>query len=405
MTMPSAAAAVIEALPRRYRAPSAETSARFRVRVDRTVRDVVVEGSACRVEKPSGVPLTEICTDLATWKAIDGGRLSGIEAFTARKLKVRGSIEGALAFEPLFERPARGGFVYSLEVVKVGRAGVSALVAGPEDGEPLLLLHGLGGTKASWLTVIPQLAETYRVYAVDIPGFGASSKPVGRYDAPWFAGRMFELADALGYDRFHVAGNSMGGRIAQEMAMRRPDRVQAIVCLCPATAFSYRPAVQLVRLLRPEFGMLVGRLPRARLSRELRLLFADPKRIDEAWYEAAIDDFLRIWRSPRARMAFFAAARNIYLDEPHGDGGFWARLKELDVDALYVFGDHDVLITPRFAAKVSRTLPGAGVEVWKDCGHVPQLEYPQRTAEAMLGFLGRATGRPVPGSSTAVRAP
>ena len=382
---------LIERLPARFKGRDPDlTRARFRLRVDRTIRDVVIDGDDCDVERPSGTPDVEICTDAATWREMDQGRLSGIEAFAGRRVVMRGSIEKSLYFEPMFTRPDRGALTYSMERVSLGGVSLSVLITGPQQADPLVLLHGLGATKASWLTVVPALARRYRVIAVDLPGFGASSKPFGRYDASWFADHVFALLDALRLERAFVAGNSMGGRIAMEMGMTRPDRISGIACLCPAAAFSHRRAVRLVRLLRPELGVTLAFVPRDRLKEQVKQLFADPSRLQETWYDAAIDDFRRVWRSPRARLAFFAALRNIYLDEPDGEAGFWARLAQMRCPALYIYGDSDVLISPRFATKIQAALPSAQVAVWDDCGHVPQIEYPERTAGSMIEFLGRA---------------
>lgn len=282
---------------------------------------------------------------------------------------------------------------YEMRDVAIGGGSISTLIAGREDREPVVLLHGLGATKASWLTVVPALSRRYRVLAIDLPGFGASSKPWGRYDAAWFSGQVFRLLDVLGYTSALVAGNSMGGKIATEMALLDPARVSAVACLCPATAFSQRPGLWLARALRPELGMLLGYLPRARLRHEMRRLFASPDAIEDVWYEAAIDDFAKTWRSPRARSAFFAAARKIYLEEPYGEGGFWNRFCLLEVPALFVFGEHDLLIRHEFAHKVTEHCPTAEVLVWPDCGHVPQIEHPDRCAETMLGFFDGATPR------------
>ncbi len=381
-------AGLIEGLPGRYLPHLAEIDARYRLRIDRTRRDVVVSAGECRIERVRGAADVEICTDSETWRAMDAGRLSGIEAFAERRLTVRGSIEKSLHFEPLFERPARGGMRYSLERVKAGRMSISTLFAGPEDAPPLLLIHGLGATKASWLTIVPALARRYRVIAIDLPGFGASTKPLARYDAPWFAERVFDFLDALGYSRVFLTGNSMGGRVAMEMALAEPYRVASIACLCPATPFNRRPLLWLARVTRPELGVIAGRLPRAYLIDSVRQMFFDPDLLEEDWYEAAIDDFLRTWRSPSSRMAFFAAARNIYLDEGSGETGFWGRLAQMSVPALYIYGKHDTLISHRFGQKIRKTIPHAEVKVWNDCGHVPQIEFPERTATALLRFFG-----------------
>jgi pimeloyl-ACP methyl ester carboxylesterase len=357
------------------------------------VRDVVVEDNVCDVVKANGVrPDVVIATDIDTWFEMDQGRVSGIEAFAERKLMVRGSIEKSLLFEPLFERPSAGALDYTVE--QVGRRGsrISALVAGSADAEPLVLLHGLGATKSSWLPVVPALARHHRVIAVDLPGFGASAKPRGRYDAPWFTDRILTLFDQLDVDRAFVAGNSMGGRIAMELGMRAPERVRAISCLCPSAAFSRRPALWLVKLLRPELAFAASRLPRGRIEEGLRQLFADPGRLEDEWFAAAVDDFLNIWKSPRARMAFSAAARHIYLEEPEGEQGFWTRLAAMETPALYIYGGRDVLISHRFGPLVRNALPSAQVQVWKDCGHVPQIEHPAKTVDTILGFFEQVAG-------------
>jgi pimeloyl-ACP methyl ester carboxylesterase len=355
------------------------------------VRDISITTGSCRVDSASGIPDVEVVTDADTYQQIDGGSLSGIEAFAQRRLVMRGSIEKSLYFEPLFERPAAGAMPYSLERIKAGRVRISTLSMGPAEAPPLVLLHGLGATKSSWLPVVPALARHYRVHAIDLPGFGRSSKPRARYDARWFSGHVFSLFDSLGIDSALVAGNSMGGRIAMEMGMAKPERVDAIACLCPAAAFSHRPALWLARLARPEFGFLASRLPRKRVKEGLRDLFARPSRVDESWFDAAVDDFLRIWKSPAARIAFFASLRHIYLEEPYGEVGFWTRLVQMNVPSLFFYGRKDPLITSHFAPKVAAALPRAKVITWSDCGHVPQIEFPDRTSDEMLGFFAYAT--------------
>ncbi len=199
---------------------------------------------------------------------------------------------------------------------------------------------------------------------------------------------MIEFLDVLGYQDAHLVGNSMGGRIAMEIGMLEPKKARSIACLCPATAFSHRPALWLVRLARPELGFLAPRIPRKQVLSGIKQLMADPDRLPDEWYGAAADDFLLTWKSPRARMAFLAAARNIYLDEPFGEEGFWARLSRLEVPSLFVYGEKDPLITARFGDRVSHELPAARVEVWEDGAHVPQIEHPERTSELLLDFFG-----------------
>jgi pimeloyl-ACP methyl ester carboxylesterase/putative sterol carrier protein len=380
----------LETLPQRFRGSDAHVSARFRVQVGRCVRDVVVADGVCEVKKSNGVrPDVEICTDPDTWFEIDQGRLSGIEAFSQRKLVVRGSIEKSLLFEPLFERPSAGALDHTVE--QVGRRGgrMSALVAGNPDSPALLMIHGLGGTKSSFLPIVPALARNYRVIALDLPGFGSSAKPRGRYDARWLSQRVFSFMDQLDIDQTFLVGNSMGGRISMEMALMEPNRVRGIACLCPATAFNHRPALRLVKLLRPELAFAASRLPRSYVLDGLKQLFADHSRVEPEWFEAAVDDFLQIWRSPRARMAFSAAARHLYLEEPMGEKGFWMKLGVLSTPSLFVYGGRDPLIRHHDSRQISKVVPHSNVVVWKDSGHVPQIEHPERTTALLEDFFGQ----------------
>ena len=107
---------------------------------------------------------------------------------------------------------------------------------------------------------------------------------------------------------------------------------------------------------------------------------------DEGWTAAGVDEFLRAYLTPAGRAAFYAAARHIYLEEPHGDQGFWTRLRGLEPEALFVWGRLDQLVPISFARHVREALPSAR-HIELDCGHVPQIERPQQTHAALADFF------------------
>ena len=119
----------------------------------------------------------------------------------------------------------------------------------------------------------------------------------------------------------------------------------------------------------------------------LRSLFARPSRISDAALNAAADEFVRVFATPRGRVAFFHAAREIYLERPHGEDGFWTRLPSLSRPALFIFGDRDFLVPRAFVRHVRKALPKATCEVFPDCGHVPQFELPDRTHARIRQFF------------------
>ena len=242
----------------------------------------------------------------------------------------------------------------------------------------------MGGTKASFLPTLAALADEYRVIAIDLPGFGDSDKPIAApYDSAWFTGVITSLLDTLGIERSHLVGNSMGGRVSIEVGLRAPERAERIVLLSPALAWLRdRRWAPVVKALRPELGLLQI-APRPVVERIVRGLIPGA---DNGWAAAGVDEFLRAFLTPRGRAAFYAAARNIYLDEPHGEDGFWTRLANLAPDTMFVWGRKDALVPISFMKHVERALPRAR-HVELDCGHVPQLERPAQTHAAMREFF------------------
>jgi pimeloyl-ACP methyl ester carboxylesterase len=328
-----------------------------------------------------------IRADPATLAAVVEGVESGIDAFLDGRLTIRGNMALALRLEGLDrrERPPRFARVRTIHA-----AGADTFCLDAGRGPAVILLHGLGATCASMLPTLAELSHDHRVLAVDLPGFGESDKPIRAYDPAFYGTWLVDFLDAAGVERAVLVGNSMGGRIAIEAALRAPERVERIALFAPSLAFKrFREATPLVRLLAAELAAMPIRVPRPLVLASLRMMFARPERLSDAWYDAAADEFARVFATPRGRIAFFSAARQIYLEEAHGEAGFWERLPALSRPALFLWGDQDQLVPCRFAPHVERALPAARSIVLDDCGHVPQFEQPGRTHRLVREFLGR----------------
>jgi pimeloyl-ACP methyl ester carboxylesterase len=347
-------------------------------------------GARVRCGATRRTPDVVIGTDASTWLQLRQGELSGLDAFSQRRLYARGNLDLAVGFEGLFHLPNGRPPLLRVHDVCVGRQKISTLTMG--EGPDVMLLHGLGGTKTSFFDTAAALSRAgYRVHALDFPGFGCSSKPAtAPYGARYFAKAVIGVMDALGVERAHVVGNSMGGRVALEVGLQYPERVAALALLCPAVAFVKRDWHPIVRLLRPEFGLLPHSLGRGRIEKQFWSLFADRDLVDPSVADIAVDDFERIYRSPGARYAFLASARSIYLDKPFGRDGFYPRLSELQPPALFVWSSHDQLIPPAFRRHVEQWLPSAEHITLEGCGHVPQVERPERTNGLIKRFFARA---------------
>lgn len=386
-------------MPERYLGADPGFDATYHLRLTDIGRTYELRCTETALRVRTGVSAREpdvvLTTDSDTWTRLRDGEINGLQAFLERKLHSRGNLDLAVALESLFRLPDGREPRLRLRRVDVGGGrAISTLTLG--EGSDVVLIHGLGSAKSSFLELAALLAGAgHRVHAIDLPGFGSSSKPtLAPYTARWFADNVLRLLDALGIDAAHLVGNSMGGRVSLEVALRAPGRVLSVGALCPAVAFIKRDLHPLVRLLRPELTVFPHRISRRLIERQLWSLFADPSKLDPAVADVIIDEFQRIYGSAGARVAFAASARNIYLDRPFGRDGFYPRLSELEVPALFVWGTEDPLIPAAFARHVRRALPTAEQIVLEGCGHVPQVERAQQTAGMLRRLFVRAELRP-----------
>jgi pimeloyl-ACP methyl ester carboxylesterase len=345
--------------------------------------DALLDGDGARLAPPGGNADATLTGNSRTWAAIADDVGGGIRAFRSGRLEVRSNLHVGVGFLAATSGVSGPGHLRFRTVV-TRRARLSTLEAG--IGPPVLAIHGLGATKVSFVFTVAALAARFRVVAVDLPGFGDSDKPIGAaYNPPYFANALIDLLDALELDRADLIGNSLGGRVALEVALRDPDRVGRLALLAPSLAWRrprrWAPAL---RLVRPELG-LVQLAPRAVVQAIVHRLIPGA---DEGWTAAGVDEFLRAYLTPAGRAAFYAAARHIYLEAPHGTDGFWPRLRELQPDALFIWGRRDTLVPIAFARHVAEALPQAR-HVELDCGHVPQMERPVQTHKAVAAFLAQ----------------
>ena len=382
----------LETLVDRFRAEDFDAPggrARIRLEVDGRGRwDAVYGVGDMRLASASERmrPDAALTADLDTWTAIAEDLTGGMDAYRAGRLRVRHNLHLAIGFLAATSGSPEAGRLRSARV-DTAQGPIATLQAGA--GEPVLMLHGLGATKASFMPTIAALAPSNRVIAVDLPGFGDSGKPLGApYHAPFFARSTAALLDALGLERAHVIGHSMGGRVAIDMGIRHPERTGRLVLMTPALAWKRaRRWAPWLRFVRPELGLLQPTSRRATEAVVRRLVPG----ADNAWVAAAVDEFLRSYLSARGRAAFYAAARQIYLEEPSGPRGFWERLAGMSPESLFVWGRHDTLVPIGFARHVEAALPAAR-HLELNCGHVPQLERPRQLHAAIRRFL--ATNAP-----------
>jgi pimeloyl-ACP methyl ester carboxylesterase len=348
--------------------------------------DAVIRGKEARLRAPAEDPDAVITADAQTWQKLADDLPAGMDAYNKGRLRIRHNLHMGVGFLAATSGITDAGRL-EFHRVRTKKCHISYLEAG--TGEPVVCIHGLGGTKGSFLPTVASLADAYRVIALDLPGFGDSDKPIGApYDAAYFAEATTAFMDELGIDQAHIVGNSMGGRVALELGFEHPNRTEKLALLAPSLAWlRERKWVGPLKVIRPELGLLQI-APRPIVDGIVRRLIPGA---DDGWTAAGVDEFLRAYLTPRGRAAFYAAARSIYLEEPLGEGGFWTRLGALERESLFVWGKRDRLVPIKFARHVEEVLPHARhVEI--DCGHVPQVERPAHTHRAVRQFFATTAG-------------
>src|SRR3954471_7657266 len=304
-----------------------------------------------RAAQPGNEPDAELTADLDTWARVARDLKGGMQAYRAGQLQVRRNLHlgvGFLAATNPTDDPARLKF----RTLDTDCGRVSTFEAG--SGEPIVLIHGLGATKAEFLPTVSALAPGFRTLAIAPPGFGDSDKPFpAAYDARFFARWVRALLDALELDRTHLLGHSMGGRVALEVGMRNPDRIERLVLMTPSMAWLSAPSwAPALRLVRPELG-IIQPAPKNFVEGLIKRIVPQA---DSHFVAPALDEFLRSYLTPRGRVAFYAAARNIALESPTE---FWAGLETLSPESLFIWGPRDGLVPIGFARHVRERLPEA----------------------------------------------
>jgi 3-oxoadipate enol-lactonase len=242
------------------------------------------------------------------------------------------------------------------------------------DGPPLLLIQGLGYGGRGWGPVLDLLAEDFTVAAFDNRGFGASDVPPGPYSVRELAEDARAVLDAAGLDRAHVVGASLGGMVAQELALTHPQRIDRLVLACttPGGVGAYPMPSQTVSLMLEAPTMP----PDVALRKFVENALGDGGSADLVErivaYRTANPPDLGGWQSQAA-----AGAVHDALD----------RIGSIAAPTLIVHGTEDAVVDSRNANLLADRIPGARVELLRGCGHLPFWEEPERFANLIKEFL------------------
>jgi pimeloyl-ACP methyl ester carboxylesterase len=248
------------------------------------------------------------------------------------------------------------------------------------QGPPLLMIMGFGGQHHSWGDeTVRLLSRHFRTIRFDNRGTGHSDKPQVEYSIAMMADDAAGLLQALGLSRAHVYGVSMGGMIAQELALRHPHLVGGLVlgCTTPGWAKGVPPRPEVIQLMMPEPG----------LSRE--------EQIRKSWPAICSPRFLEEGREFLELMLRRSLENPTPVDTMNRQAAAiqafdsYDRLPQIRAPTLIIHGDQDVLIPPQNAYILHERIPGSRLVIIEGAGHVYFWEKPAESCQAIVEFLSQ----------------
>lgn len=248
-------------------------------------------------------------------------------------------------------------------------------------GKPLVLISGLGYNMWQWHKMVPGLAQSFQVITFDNRGVGQTDKSEGAYSAALLAADTAALLTALNIPKAHIMGHSMGGFIAQELALSYPDRVDKLILASTnfggphhlpitAEAMAVLSDTASDAVTRFKNGLAVSTAP--------------------GWSEnneAMIEEWLA-WRianpvDPAAYQAQMAIGLSLLAEE----ACFENKLPEVQAETLILFGKYDKVVPPGNADLLAAKIPNSTIRILPDAGHFFPIETPEAANEMVVGFL------------------
>lgn len=245
------------------------------------------------------------------------------------------------------------------------------------EGDPLLLIMGLGTDSKAWLLQVPEFSKTHRVLVYDNRGVGASSTPSGPYSTAQMAADALAVLDAADVERAHVLGVSLGGAIAQHLVLKAPERVRSLILASTWAG----PTNWRTRIREMQLGIIEAGGRDALIRARMLFLFAPP------FFEASpqLVDLIE------QRMASDGASLGGYLLhlEAAESHDLRARLAQIKAPTLVLTGGRDILVPPELSREVASLIPDASFMSFDAAAHAVQFEAVEDFNRAVLDFLNR----------------
>ena len=242
-------------------------------------------------------------------------------------------------------------------------------------GETVVLLHGFGGYKDQW-TAFAKYLKGYHLIIPDVPGFGESSQvPTDSYDVVSQIGRIDRFAEVLKLDKFHMAGNSLGGTFTASYGAKHPEKILTLALLDPGGAPSQKKSEFLVQLEKGN-NLLLGNSAED-FDKLIALIFVKPPTIPASFKKIMVTDWI----------AHAEFNKKIWNDLQLLQSSLAPVLPLIQAPVLIIWGDQDKVLDVGGVAFLEKNLKNYRTVIIKDTGHCPMIERPEQTAKAYVTFL------------------
>lgn len=322
-------------------------------------------------EAPVGGALKRIVTEAGATVPV-GALLAVIGPPEATEADVDSFVRDYRVVEPQKDAQAAQAEGATREIDAGGRR-IRVLVAG-DGGIPVVLVHGFGADLGTWMFVQPRLAQSRRTVALDLPGHGGSTKEVGRGDRAAMTAALADTLGALGIERAHLVGHSLGGSIAASLAIERPASVATLTLIASG---------ELGPEINPAFIEGFVRADRRKdVADLLGLLVRDPALVSRRM----VEDVLRYKRLDSVPEALAAIAAS-WFSEGRQLVDLRTAIAQLDMPVQVIWGERDRIIPASHAKAVAK--PGA-VHIIADAGHIPHMERANDVSRVIEQFIAGA---------------
>jgi abhydrolase domain-containing protein 6 len=266
------------------------------------------------------------------------------------------------------------------KMVRVGDLNWPYLEGGNPQGAPVVMIHGFGGDKDNWSLYAPYLTGQYRLICPDLPGFGENDRSIDLdHSIAAQTMRLLSFLDALGIEKCHLGGNSMGGYIALQMAMTNPGRLLSLTLLNNAGVLGSQESELQRRVAANESPLVIRTM--ADIDRLMAFVAFKPRFIPRQFKKVVLED-----TAPYAALLdkIFNQIAGDALERPVND-----QLGSVSTPTQIIWGRHDRLIDVSCATVLLDGIKTSELVIFEDAGHVPMIEKPAETAKHHLAFLAK----------------